>query len=132
MIQRISPPGAPGFSTNPKYAICQGATVTYVALQLAYSFGFKHVALIGCDHSFHTKGPDHKLVKSGETDPNHFDPTYFSGGMPWQLPSIDESEESYLRANRFYKYDRRKIYNCTVGGMLDIYPRISLEQFLEC
>lgn len=123
--------GRPGFSTDIRHAVHEGATVTYVALQLAYFLGFKKVALIGCDHNFNAKGPDHQLVKSGEVDSNHFDPRYFAGGVLWQLPSITESEESYLRAKRFYDYDQRSIYNCTVGGKLELYPRISLEQFLK-
>lgn len=123
--------GYPMFSTDVRYSICQGATVTYVALQLAYFLGFSRVALIGCDHNFQTKGPDHKLVKSGDSDPNHFDPNYFAGGVSWQLPSIAESEESYMRAKRFYGYDNRTIYNCTVGGELEVYPRITLDQFMQ-
>lgn len=123
--------GHPMFSTDVRYSICQGATVTYAALQLAYFLGFSQVALIGCDHNFQTKGPDHKLVKSGDSDPNHFDPNYFAGGVSWHLPSIAESEESYLRARRFYGYDNRTIYNCTVGGKLEVYPRITLDQFME-
>lgn len=127
----FSSSGSPGFSTDPRFAISQGATVTYVALQLAYYLGFKYVALVGCDHNFETKGPDHQLVESGEVDPNHFDPRYFSGGVPWQLPSIAESEESYMKAKRFYEYDDRSIYNCTTGGKLELFPRISLQQFME-
>ena len=119
------------FSCDPRVSIHQGATVTYVALQIAYYLGFSKVALVGCDHNFATKGPAHKLVVSGETDPNHFDPRYFSGGDLWQLPSIAESEESYLRAKRFYEYDQRIIYNCTFGGKLELYPRISLDNFLS-
>jgi hypothetical protein len=123
--------GFPGFSTDPRIAVNQGATVTYVALQLAYFLGFKSVALVGCDHSFDAKGADHQLVKSGEIDTNHFDKRYFAGGAPWQLPSISQSEESYLVAKRFYEYDNRSIYNCTVGGRLELFPRISLGRFLE-
>ena len=127
----FSSSGFPGFSTNSIYSVNQGATVTYVALQLAYFFGFTKVALIGCDHNFQTKGPDHKLVKAEKEDANHFDPRYFSAGMPWQLPSITESEESYMKAKRFYSMHHRQIFNCTSGGFLELYPRITLEDFLE-
>lgn len=122
--------GHPGFSCDARYAVNQGVTVTYVALQIAYFLGFKQVTLIGCDHNFITKGLEHKIVVSGEADPNHFDPRYFSGGVSWQLPSIAESEENYMKAKRYYSYDQRMIYNSTVGGRLEIYPRISLEEFL--
>ena len=127
----FSSEGWPGFSSDISCAIAQGSTVTYFALQILFYYGFKKVALIGCDHNFATKGPDHKLVQSAESDPNHFDPRYFSGGVLWNLPSIAESEESYLRAKRFYELHDRQIYNCTVGGKLELYPRMALSQFLE-
>lgn len=123
--------GYPGFSGDIRYSVCQGATVTFVAMQLAYFMGFKQVALVGCDHNFATKGPDHKLVSAENEDPNHFDPKYFAGGVPWQLPSIAESEVSYIRAKRFFEYDNRMIYNCTVGGKLEVFPRLTLERFLS-
>jgi hypothetical protein len=126
----FSSEGHPGFSRDIRLAVNQGATVTYVAMQLAYFMGFSRIALIGCDHDFVTKGPDHKLVTSGVIDPNHFDPRYFAGGVPWQLPSIAESEESYMKGKRFYGYDNRLIYNSTVGGKLEIFPRLPLDQFL--
>lgn len=122
--------GFPGFSGDPRSAISEGATVTYAALQLAYFMGFSKIALVGCDHSFSSKGPDHKAVVSGENDVDHFDKRYFSKGVKWQLPSIAESEESYLKAKRFFEKDSRIIYNCTVGGKLEIYPRLSLDEFL--
>ena len=121
----------PGFSEDIRYTVCQGSTVTFVAMQLAYFMGFKQVALVGCDHSFATKGPDHKLVSAANEDPDHFDPRYFAGGVPWQLPSIAESEESYMRAKRFFGYDNRMIYNCTVGGRLEVFPRLTVEEFLS-
>lgn len=127
----FSSEGFPGFSRDIAYSVAQGATVTYVAMQLAYFMGFTQVALIGCDHNFDTKGPDHKVVIASNKDPNHFDPRYFAGGVPWQLPSISESEESYIRAKRFFGYDNRFIYNCTVGGKLEIFQRITLEEFVS-
>lgn len=123
--------GSPGFSRDISYAISASATVTYTALQLAYFMGFSKVALIGCDHSFSTKGPDHMVVKSSTADPNHFDPRYFSGGVLWNLPSISESEESYLRAKRYFEQDKRIIFNCTVGGELELFPRLLLADFLS-
>ncbi len=60
-------------------------------MQLAFHMGFKEVALVGCDHSFATKGPAYKTVIAGKEDPDHFDPNYFSGGVKWDLPSIAAS-----------------------------------------
>ena len=69
--------GYPGFSGDPRYAVSQGSTVTYVAMQLAYFMGFKEITLIGCDHNFYTKGPAHKVVMGKDIDKNHFDERYF-------------------------------------------------------
>lgn len=122
--------GFPGFSTDITSAVCQSATVTNAALQLAYYLGFKEVAIIGCDHSFSSKGPDHKLVQAFGPDPNHFHPGYFAEGMKWNLPSLKESEEGYMRAMRFFEGDGRVIYNCTTGGNLEVFPRITLQEYL--
>ena len=123
--------GFPSFSVDPRSAINQGSTVTFVAIQLAYFMGFSKIALIGCDHNFTSKGKDHKVVEAEENDPNHFDKRYFSKGVKWQLPSLLESEENYLKAKIIFKNENRDIYNCTEGGKLEIFERISLEKFLK-
>ena len=119
------------FSENPHVSIYQGFTVTFVALQLAFYFGFSEVALVGCDHNFASKGKPNETVVSGESDPNHFDPNYFAGGAKWQLPDLFQSEISYQLAKDVFEMNGRKIYNCTVGGKLDIYNRLSLEKFIN-
>lgn len=119
------------FAKNCSMSIHQGATVTYVALQLAYHMGFTQVALIGCDHYFSTVGPANKLVASTETDPNHFDHRYFSGGVKWQLPDLLQSEVSYLLAKKEFTNDNRLIFNATEGGALELFQRISLVNFLN-
>jgi hypothetical protein len=119
------------FARDCSISIYQGFTVTFVALQLAYHMGFNDVALIGCDHNFATKGPANKSVTSGETDPNHFDPNYFAGGVKWQLPDLFQSEVSYHLANSVYEASGRKIWNATAGGQLEIFPRIELSDFIN-
>lgn len=119
------------FARDCSMSIFQGHTVTYVALQLAFHMGFSRVALVGCDHNFATKGPANKTVESGDSDPNHFDPKYFSGGDKWQLPDLFESEMAYFKAKTEYEETGRKIVNCTEGGKLEIFPRSSLESFLQ-
>lgn len=118
------------FARDCSISIHQGSTVTYVALQLAYHMGFKEVALIGCDHNFVTKGPANKTVTSGDSDPNHLDLNYFSGGKKWQLPDLFESEVSYKIEKDEYENNGRKIYNATLGCKLEIFDRITLKDFL--
>lgn len=119
------------FAKDCSMSINQGATVTYVAIQLAYHMGFKDVALIGCDHSFADKGPANKTVTSSNHDANHFDPNYFAGGVQWQLPDLLESEVSYTLARDTFDNSGRRLVNATVGGRLDIFERMSLEDFMK-
>ena len=119
------------FARDCSMSIFQGYTVTFVALQLAFYMGFKSVALIGCDHSFTTKGPANKEVVSGEKDENHFDPNYFSGGVKWHLPDLIQSEVSYTLARNIFECSGREIVNSTEGGLLEVFERQSLIEFLS-
>jgi hypothetical protein len=85
----------PKFAKNAASRLWEGATVTYVALQLAYYFGFSEVILIGVDHSFTTKGKPNTTITSEGDDPNHFNPNYFGKGFRWQLPDLETSEIAY-------------------------------------
>ena len=61
------------FAIDARERLWEGATVTYVALQLAFYMGFNPVILIGVDHSFSTKGKPNTTVVSQGDDPDHFD-----------------------------------------------------------
>jgi hypothetical protein len=118
------------FARNCSTSINQGATVTFVALQLAYHLGFEKIALVGCDHDFAQKGAANLVVRAGEQDESHFDSSYFAHGSEWQLPDLLHSELSYLLARETYEATGRFIVNCTVGGKLEVFPRQDLVDFL--
>lgn len=116
------------FSHNPvKAGVWEGATVTFVAMQLAYWFGFRQVILIGVDHSFTATGPAHTLVTAEGPDPNHFDPNYFSKGYRWQLPDLETSEIAYTIARRTFADAGGEILDATVGGKLTVFQKVRLE-----
>jgi hypothetical protein len=117
----------PIFSKDPRVGIWEGATVTYVAMQLAYWLGFSRVMLIGVDHRFSTQGPAHKEVTSQSDDPNHFDPNYFGKGFRWQLPDLETSEIAYGLARKAFEAEGRTIVDCTVDGALQVFPKGNLE-----
>ena len=119
------------FAKDCSISVNQGHTVTYVAMQLAFHMGFKKVALVGCDHSFATKGPANKTVIAGKEDPNHFDPNYFASGVKWQLPDITASELHYEIARDTFERHGRKIVNCTEGGKLKVFTRQPLSEFIQ-
>ncbi len=117
--------GSLGFSKNPARAIWEGATVTYVALQLAHYMGFHRVILIGVDHNFETKGPAHAAVVSTGVDPNHFAPDYFGPGVTWNLPDLETSEAAYRLARAAFASDGREVVDATVGGKLQVFPKVA-------
>jgi len=119
------------FSFDPTLAVFEGATVTFVAMQLAYWMGFQEVVLIGVDHNFITQGEAHKLVKSEGDDPNHFDPNYFGKGVNWQLPSLDQSEQAYHLAKNAFEAAGRRIVDATVGGKLQVFPKVEYESLFK-
>ena len=86
---------SPRFSSDVRGRVWEGATVTNVALQIAFHMGFEQVILIGVDHNFTSKGEANKTVVSQGDDPNHFAPNYFGKGAKWQLPDLDTSEIGY-------------------------------------
>jgi len=116
--------------TGPKFAknVCgrlwEGATVTYVALQLAYHMGFSPVILVGVDHDFVTKGNANETVTSSGEDLNHFSPNYFGKGYKWQLPDLETSERAYRMAKAAFEKADRQVLDATVGGKLDIFPKV--------
>lgn len=119
------------FAGDISGSVCQGYTVTYVALQVAYHMGFSKVALVGCDHNFITEGSANMTVIAGASDPNHFSTKYFSDGVKWQLPDLLGSEMHYKIAKEYYENSGREVINCTHGGKLEIFKRMDLNDFLN-
>ena len=117
----------PKFSKNAVGRLWEGATVTYVCLQLAYYFGFSEVILIGVDHSFVTKGTPNTTITSRGDDENHFHPKYFGKGFRWQLPDLDTSEIAYVMAKKAFEEDGRKVVDATVGGKLTVFPKVQYD-----
>ena len=101
-----------------------GATVTYVALQLAFHMGFAEVYLIGVDHSFASSGQPHTLLTATQPDQNHFDPSYFGPGVQWQLPDLDTSELAYRLAREHFERAQRTVKDATIGGKLRVFEKV--------
>jgi hypothetical protein len=114
----------PKFARNAAGRLWEGATVTYIALQLAFYFGFSEVILIGVDHSFATKGKPNTTITSEGDDPNHFNPKYFGKGFRWQLPDLETSEIAYKMAHQAFEADGRKVLDATIGGKLTVFPKV--------
>lgn len=121
----------PRFSKHAERGVWGGATVTYVSMQLAYHMGFEEVILIGVDHSFVDQGPPNRTVESTGPDLNHFHPDYFGEGFKWQLPDLETSELAYRLARQAFEEDGRRILDATVGGKLEVFPKIAFTSLFE-
>lgn len=121
----------PRFTTDARRRIWEGATVTNLALQLAYHMGIEKAILIGVDHDFKDKGEANKTVVSEGEDQNHFMPNYFGKGVRWQLPDLETSEIGYTFAREAYRKAGREVIDATVGGKLTIFPKVDYDSLFE-
>jgi hypothetical protein len=125
-FQRFTTYTGPKFARDVSRRLWEGATVTYVCLQLAFYLGFKKVILIGVDHNFSTQGRANQTVVSMGDDLNHFNKDYFGKGFRWQLPDLETSERSYKLAKEVFNNAGREIVDATVGGRLTVFPKVDL------
>lgn len=122
---------SPRFSTDVRGRIWEGATVTYVTMQLAFHMGFSEVYLIGVDHNYETKGTPNTTITSTGEDPNHFSGAYFGKGFRWQLPDLETSEMAYRMARKAYESAGRHIADATVGGKLTIFEKADYNKLFQ-
>ena len=121
----------PKFASDARSRLWEGATVTYVALQLAFYMGFQQVILIGVDHSFSTKGKPNTTITSQGDDQDHFDSRYFGEGYRWQLPDLATSERAYRMARDAYQHDGREVLDATVAGKLTVFPKVDYQSLFQ-
>ncbi len=117
------------FSLTPHLWIYEGYTITFVALQLAYYFGFETVLLVGVDHRYQYNGKENQENLMSGDDPNHFDKNYFKG-QRWNNPDLKRSEESYRLAKEAYENDGRKIINLTQDSALSVFQTDDINNWM--
>ena len=108
----------------------EGYTVTFAALQLAFFMGFSKVIIVGMDHRYSYTGLPNESHALQGPDPNHFDPSYFSGHT-WDNPDLANSERFYAMARSAFEADNRRILDCTVGGACQVFEKSRLEEVLR-
>ena len=113
----------PAFARDVRWRVWESATVTYVALQLAFHMGFEKIILVGVDHNSNVPGKANTTIVSQGDDPNHFNPGYFGKGFRWQLPDFETSEIGYRLARKAYEADGREVLDATIGGKLTVFPK---------
>jgi hypothetical protein len=126
--------GECNFTEDISKNVYSGQTVTYHAIQFAYYMGFNPIYLVGVD--FHYIKPK-TIIESGKTwhstgdDPNHFNKNYFGAGKTFHDPQLDRVKKNYEFANQFLQNKNIKIYDATIGGKLDVFPKIEYQSLFK-
>lgn len=105
------------FSDNAYAMVYDGYSITYSLLQIAIYMGFKEIYLLGCDCNYQAGQKNH-IVESGYIDKNAY-------------LNHDKMMTGYIEAKKYADEHGIKIINCTRGGMLEVFPRMTLEEVLK-
>lgn len=105
------------FSDDASIIVYDGYSITYSMIQIAVYMGFKEIYLLGCDCSY-PKGEKNHFVESGFIDRNAY-------------LNYEKMTSAYKIAKEYADKNDVRIINCTRGGMLEIFPRMQLEQVLD-
>lgn len=101
--------------------VFMGGNVTNVILQICFYMGFKEIYLLGCDCNY--KGANvHSSLTGYSDDDKLFETADYIG---WSM--IKDHECAKKTADKLGV----KIYNATRGGMLEVYPRVDLDNILR-
>lgn len=118
------------FSTDASEVTYTGCTVTFTVLQLAFYLGFEEIYLIGVDSDYALPQDTKQSSEYGvgildmkSDDPNHFNPDYFGKGFRWHDPQVERMLEAYQEARDVTDRTDQRIFNATVGGKLEVFPR---------
>lgn len=125
------------WSYDASQRVCKFGTSMLPALQIAIYMGFNPIYLLGCDLGFKSPiqvtnsskiPPD--VRKQVQRDPNHFAGNYGTPGCPPDVLNTN-MRAAHILAHRAAERVGVAIYNATLGGDLDVYPRIDLRELLS-
>lgn len=121
------------FSYDIDDCIVQPFTVAITMLQIAAYMGFSEIYLIGCDTDYvvtqtvrrqrDKTAPGVALTSRKDDDPNHFDNRYFGRNRKWHAPRPELMIRHYAYAKEALDAIGVAVYNATVGGKLEVFPR---------
>ncbi len=107
------------FGNDISCMVYDGYSITYTLMQVAAYMGFKEIYLIGADCNY-TPGKQNHFIEHGNSDP-----------VDRMLLAKELMEYSYAYAKKILERKNIHIYNATRGGMLEIFPRVNLEDVLS-
>lgn len=103
------------FSEDCYSCVCDGYSVTFSALQMACYMGFREIYLLGCDCNYNQ--PKSHFLPYGYHDPK-------------AAVMGDKMLQAHAAFRRFAQARGVRVVNCTRGGMLEVYPRVPLEEIV--
>lgn len=113
--------------------LCQGImpvhSVPVICIQLAIYMGFKEIYLLGTEHDFLTTKKyayfyDRKQSVTGDTDITTDVDSNLVMKFSDALADAYALWGNYKAVKRIAEQNDIKIYNATVGGVLDVFPRV--------
>ena len=109
------------FSEDLSVCAYDAYTVTNFAIQVAIYLGFKEIYIIGADCNY--SGSQIHFIEMPD------DHVKIAAG--WLPDALALSIEGYKAVKKFAEKKGVKIFNSTRGGMLEVFPRKSIEEVLE-
>lgn len=99
--------------------ICTFGSSVNVAIQIAVKLGYGPLYLVGCDLGYKDGQPSHFLAE--------YESGYESSLRPAKYANLD-TLTAHMVALRSSPV---KIYNATIGGALEVYPRVSYAELFD-
>lgn len=104
------------FSEECSNVVYDGYSVIFSLMQIAIYMGFNEIYLLGCDCNY--KQEKQHFVETGHVDP-------YAMNVGERLIYIHSKFKEFADSHGV------KVVNCTRGGMLEVYPRKTLEEVLS-
>lgn len=104
------------FSEDCEIVIFDDYSILFSLMQLAVYMGFKKLYLLGCDCNYNQEKAH--FLEHGVKDP-------FAANAASRLIFVHSKFKEFADAHGV------KVVNCTRGGMLEVYPRKTLEEVLS-
>jgi hypothetical protein len=111
------------FSEDIYSRVFSGYNVAYSALQIAVYMGFSEIYLIGADCNYLS---DKRYFAE---DKNRGSEKYFT--KKFYASNTDKFILAYEVAKKYADAHNVRIYNATRGGLLEVYPRVKLNEVLK-
>lgn len=107
-----------GWSDDISKGIADAPSCVYAVIQIAYYMGFKEVYVIGADCNYALTNQHSKVVN--------------------YTPKVKISKNAGLHVLKAWRSIKKhlvnkdmKVYNATRGGMLELFPRVNLEDIIK-